>query len=133
MFDVGDRSYELSVELEVAGGAQGGLLLFYDERFFCGLGCDGGHFHPFKMGAEPMFGPASQAPGSRLFLRVVNRENVATFCYSADGADWITHTSFEVAGYNHNVADGFLSLRPALYASKGGSVTFRSLRYRALA
>jgi xylan 1,4-beta-xylosidase len=38
---------------------------------------------------------------------------------------------YEVAGYNHNMADGFLSLRPAIYASGEGSARFRSLSYKA--
>ena len=40
--------------------------------------------------------------------------------------------SYEVAGYNHNMADGFISLRPALFASGEGAVVFRALTYRAL-
>ena len=37
--------------------------------------------------------------------------------------------SYEVYGYNHNMADGFLSLRPAIYAS--GALTFSGAKYRA--
>ena len=129
--NAGDRNYEMAIELELLDGAQGGLLLFYDERFFCGLGSDGRRLRLYKMGAEPMFGASPVPMGGKVFLRLINRENVATFFYSTDGADWETHTSFEVAGYNHNVADGFLSLRPALYATKEGSVIFRSLKYSA--
>jgi xylan 1,4-beta-xylosidase len=40
--------------------------------------------------------------------------------------------SFEVAGYNHNVGDGFLSLRPALFASGPGDVLFKKLQYQVL-
>jgi hypothetical protein len=38
----------------------------------------------------------------------------------------------EVSGYNHNVADGFLSLRPSLLATGTGEVRFRNFKYRAL-
>jgi hypothetical protein len=38
----------------------------------------------------------------------------------------------EFSGHNHNIADGFLSLRPGLFASGSGEVTFPSLRYRAI-
>ena len=38
----------------------------------------------------------------------------------------------EVSGYNHNVAGGFLSLRPALYAAGQGEVRFRNFKYEAL-
>lgn len=38
----------------------------------------------------------------------------------------------EVSGYHHNVAYGFMALRPALYAAGKGAVRFSSLTYRAL-
>ena len=131
VLDVGDRRYEITVELELRGSPQGGLLLFYDEKFFCGLASDPKRFHSYKMGAPPYFSPSTAAPGPHLFLRLVNDENVASFFYSGDGKAWTLHSSFEVAGYNHNVADGFLSLRPAIFASGGGAVAFRSLTYAA--
>jgi xylan 1,4-beta-xylosidase len=60
--NAGDRSYRMAVELELLTGAEGGLLLFYDERFFCGLSSDGRRLRLYKMGAEPTFGvPPLQA------------------------------------------------------------------------
>jgi hypothetical protein len=38
----------------------------------------------------------------------------------------------DVSGYHHNTAGGFMSLRPALYASGQGTARFRALRYQAL-
>ena len=133
VLDAGDRSYQLTVELELSGSAQGGLLLFYDERFFCGVASDLKRLHAYKMGAPPYFEPSVAAIGPRLFLLVKNDKNVASFFYSADGKSWILHKSFEVSGYNHNVADGFQSLRPAIFASGDGSVAFRSFTYAASA
>lgn len=62
---------------------------------------------------------------------MVNQSNVASFLTSRDGKAWTQEVAFEVSGYNHNVADGFISLRPAIYATGQGSVVFRSLTYRA--
>lgn len=48
---------------------------------------------------------------------------------------YATFSSFDyhpAGGYIHNVADGFLSLEPGLYAAGEGSVRFPALRYRAL-
>ena len=129
VINAGDRKYEISVELELTGSVQGGLLLLYDERFFCGLACDSRRFRSYKMGAEPPFNPVVPAIGPKLFLRLVNDKNVASFFYSPDGQAWTLHSSFEVSGYNHNIADGFLSLRPAIFASGDGTVAFRSLTY----
>jgi beta-xylosidase len=129
--NVGDRRYEVTVEMELEGRAQGGLILLYNPRFFCGLGADEKRFTAYKHGAAA-FRSAGASPGRRFFLRVVNDENVASFYSSLDGASWTLVRSFEVAGYNHNVADGFLSLRPALFVAGSGQATFRSLNYRAL-
>jgi len=129
VINAGDRSYELSIELEVRGSAQGGLLLFYDDKFFCGMGSDLKRFHTYKRGAELALASVVPAIGANLFMRLVNNENIVSFFYSRDGKAWTLETSFEVSGYNHNVADGFLSLRPAIFASGEGSVAFRSLTY----
>ncbi len=133
VLDVGDHRYELTVELDLKDGGQAGLLLFYDERFFCGLIATPRRLAGYKMGAQDILGTVVRPPATRMFLRVVNRDNVASFSYSWDGLTWALHSAFEVAGYNHNVADGFLSLRPALFAAGKGSVSFKSLTYRALA
>jgi xylan 1,4-beta-xylosidase len=130
-FVAGDRSYEVSVEVEIEGDAQGGLMLFYNERLFCGLGLSEGRLHAYRLGQEERWPPGGPASERRLHMRVRNRENIATFFHSQDGVRWTKERSFEVAGYNHNMADGFLSLRPAVFAAGSGSVTFRSLLYRA--
>ena len=64
-------------------------------------------------------------------MRVVNDDNVATFYIRSGIKPWRKVVSYEVSGYNHNMADGFISLRPALFASGSGEVTFRRLTYRA--
>ena len=131
LFVAGDRAYEVTVEVEIAGDAQGGLLLFYNEKLFCGLGLGEGRFHAWRIGQEERWPPGGPSKARRVHLRVRNEDNVATFFHSEDGRHWVKERSFEVAGYNHNVADGFLSLRPGLYAAGRGSVTFRALAYRA--
>ena len=131
LFVAGDRSYDVSVEIEIDGAAQGGLLLFYNEKLFCGLGLSEGKLHAYRIGQEERWPPGGPATTRRLHLRAVNDENVVTFFHSLDGKSWTKERSFEVAGYNHNVADGFLSLRPGIYASGKGAATFRNLTYRA--
>ena len=131
LFVAGDRAYSVEVEAEIQGEAAGGLLLYYNARLFCGLGIGAGRLHAYRIGQEERWpGGADYAP-RKVHLRLVNDENVVTFYYSEDGTRWTKERSFEVAGYNHNVADGFLSLRPGLYASGEGRVTFRQLRYQA--
>ena len=131
-FIAGDRAYEVTVDLEIVGAAMGGLLLFYSDKLFCGLGAEADTLRAYKTGAAQSYPSPGPAAGRRLSLRVVNDENVATFFVRADGGPWRKAVSYEVAGYNHNIADGFVSLRPALFAAGSGEIVFRKLTYRAL-
>ncbi len=131
-FIAGDRAYEVTVDVEIQGAGQGGLLLFYNDKLFCGLGTHADTLHTYKSGTEQTYPPPGPGEGRRVSLRVVNDENVASFFIRAEGGAWRKVVSYEVAGYNHNMADGFMSLRPAIFASGDGAVVFRSLSYRAL-
>jgi beta-xylosidase len=69
----------------------------------------------------------------RIFIRLTNNRHIVTLATSPDGRTWTRYpNSMEVSGYHHNVAYGFLSLRPALYAAGPGEVKFRNFTYRAL-
>lgn len=133
LFVAGDRSYEMTVEVEVGSDGAAGLVLFYNDKMFCGLGLGQGRFHAYRIGNEERWPPGGKTEARRLHLRLVNDENVVSFYHSGDGRTWSKERSYEVAGYNHNVMDGFLSLRPGLYASGGGTARFSNLRYRAIA
>lgn len=130
---VGDRAYDVSVELELVGAATGGLLLFFNDRLFLGMGIDGQKMVTYR-GGKPSYW-AEPAPSlRRLFLRIVNDHQIVTFYYSTDGKAWARHgVRNEVSGYNANTMDDLLSLRPALFATGGGSVGFRRFTYKALA
>ncbi|MBS1803491.1 MAG: family 43 glycosylhydrolase [Acidobacteria bacterium] len=127
-FIAGDHSYEIRVEVEVEGDAQAGLLEFYSPRAFCGLGFDGKRGYSY--GGMTAFGVGSEAGiGQTFHLKLENNNNVVSFYHSTDGESWNLASSAEMSGYNHNVAGGFLSLRPALYVSGKGKATFRKLKY----
>jgi xylan 1,4-beta-xylosidase len=130
-FIAGDTAYEVTVDIELQGASQSGLLLFYDQTLFCGLGAEAGRLRTYKHGLEQDYPPPGPAGGRRMKMRVVNDEDVASFFVNY-GQGWRRVVSYEVSGYNHNMADGFMSLRPALFAAGSGSGLFRSLEYRAL-
>jgi xylan 1,4-beta-xylosidase len=130
--NVGDRSYEFSVELELEGDVTGGLLLFFDDRLFLGMGIDGTRMTSYR-GGKASYWPEPAPPTRHMHMRVVNKAQIVTFYYSLDGKDWTRHgVRSEVSGYNANTIDDLLSLRPALFAAGGGSARFRNFRYRAL-
>ena len=130
-FIVGDRSYAFGVDIVIEEGAQAGLLLFYDSNLFCGIGAERDVLHAYKTGREQHYPAPGPAVGARLSLRVVNDENVASFFIRSGAQPWRRVVSYEVSGYNHNMADGFMSLRPAIYVSGKGSAEFRSVQFRA--
>lgn len=130
---VGDRRYEITVQMELRDGAQGGLLLYYSDRLFCGMGHDGGRMTSYRAGrAIPYW--REPAPAARtMHLRIVNDHHIVTQYYSLNGMDWTRHgLRFNVEGYNTNTADELLSLRPALFAAGTGEVRFTNFTYRAL-
>ncbi len=129
---VGDRSYEASVSLEIAGDAQGGLALFYDDRGFVGIGFSANQMFTYNNGQEHswMRQPMSTTV---VHVKVTNKSNVVTFHYSHDGQNWIQHPwQMEVSGYHHNVFGGFLSLRIAIFGTGNGEIRARNFVYRSL-
>jgi xylan 1,4-beta-xylosidase len=130
---VGDRAYEIGVSMELIGGATGGLLLFFNDRLFLGMGHDGAKMTSYR-GGKASYWP-EPAPATRLLhMRIVNDRHIVTFSYSVDGVAWTRHgVRSEVSGYHANTVDDLLSLRPALFAAGKGAVRFRDFRYRALA
>ena len=129
---VGDRAYEISVVAELLGEAQGGLLLFYSERLYLGMGHDGARMTTYRGGKSSYW--QEPAPAVRtIHLKIVNDRNIVTFYYSSDGREWTRHgVRSETSGYNANTLDDLASLRPALFAAGKGWVRFRDFRYRAL-
>jgi xylan 1,4-beta-xylosidase len=131
---VGDRAYEVEVTMTLAGKGEGGLLLFYRQKAFVGIGFSPDDVKTFQYAEEQPWARARR-PTSRVRIRMTNDEHVVTFRYSHDdGNTWTLHgTRMEVSGIHHNVFGGFLSLKVALYSAGEGSATFSDFRYRALA
>ncbi len=132
MFICGDQAYEIEVEIERDDTATGGLMLFYSERLFAGLGFSATNMLEYIKGDISTFDKPARM-GRRSFVRLRNNHHVVTVWHSPDGEHWTKHwMQFEVSGYHHNVAGGFLSLRPALLAAGSGEVRFKNFKYRAL-
>ncbi len=132
--NVGDRAYEVTVELELEGAASGGLLLFLSNRLFVGMAIDGGKMVTYGAGRPHHW--REPAPAARhMWLRIENRDHIVTMYYSVDGQRWTRHgLRLETSGYNINTAlpgEGE-NLRPALFAAGDDAVRYRDFRYRAL-
>jgi xylan 1,4-beta-xylosidase len=129
---VGDRAFQISVEVELRGECEGGLLLFFNSRLFLGMGINGSRMITYR-GGKAAYWPEPAPPARTMHLRIVNDHQTVTFYYSLDGRNWTRHAVRSyVTGYNANTIDELLSLRPALFAAGMGEVAFRNFQYRAL-
>jgi beta-xylosidase len=128
-FVTGDRSYAVETVVEREEGNRAGLLLFYNDTLYCGLGFDDEGLIMHRYGMERRRGDIP-AGTRRLGLRAENDEHIVTFFYQLDGADWQKFdVQMEVSGYHHNVGYDFLSLRPGLYSAGRGTARFSPVRY----
>lgn len=124
-----DQAYEVSCTVTLQGNAEGGLLLFYNESFFCGMGLCSGKIHFYRSGK---FCGSEKVSCTKMRLKLVNDHNDLLFFYSKDGSSWErSELSMDVSGYHHNTLGGYLSLRPALYSVGTGNVLFQSFLYQA--
>jgi len=126
----GDHAYEISVQITVPDGAEGGLLLFYNPVCYCGIGTTENVIFPMrrkkKMGSIPY-------NGNSIHLRIINDHHDIVFFHSTDGRKWSKFGKvIETSAYQHNAFGSFISLRIGLYAAGAGEVTFRNFMYRAL-
>ncbi len=128
----GDQAYSFECDIEIAPGGTAGLLLFYDDRLYCGLGFDQERFVTHQYGIER--GRPKNPYGRRLRMRITNRRHIVAIHLSGDGGrTWQRFDrGMEVSGYHHNVRGGFLMLRPGLYSAGAGEARFSDFRFTAL-
>ena len=132
LLTAGDQAYAFECDVEIAPGATAGLVLFYDDRLYAGLGFDERRFVTHQYGMER--GRPSNPHGRRMRIRITNTRHIVAIHTSHDaGRSWQRFDrGMEVSGYHHNVRGGFLMLRPGLYAAGQGEARFRDFRFRAL-
>lgn len=132
LITAGDLAYQFECDVEIAPGGTAGLVLFYDEKLYCGLGFDERHFVTHQYGMER--GRPVNPHGRRMRIRIANKRHIVAIHTSGDGGrSWQRFDrGMEVSGYHHNVRNGFLMLRPGLYAAGAGETRFSDFVYTAL-
>jgi beta-xylosidase len=128
----GDPAYRFECDVEIEPGGVAGLILFYDERLYAGLGFDEQRFVTHQYGIER--GRPANPHGRRMRIRVTNDRHIVTYDTSGDGGrTWHRFDrGMEVSGYHHNVRGGFLMLRPGLYSAGAGTARFRNFVFKGL-
>jgi len=132
LITVGDTSYQFECDIEIDKGVTAGLILFYDDKLYAGLGFDAERFVTHQYGIERA--RPRNPYGQRMRMRITNQRHIVSIHTSGDsGVTWQRFDrGMEVSGYHHNVRGGFLALRPGLYSAGSGTARFREFAYRAL-
>lgn len=127
-----DSAYEVEVELHVIRDAIGGLLLYFDDRLFFGLGWDGKEMQSYAGGILTHWREPAE-PGTSIQLRLRNDRHIVTGWHRAPGGQWQRHgVRYDTSGAHSATMNDLKSLRPALFAAGEGEVVFRRFRYRPL-
>lgn len=125
---VGGHSYTVEIDMELETGCEGGLLLYYNPEHSTGIVFDGESLAVKRANQSVVSKPAKG--GIRATLRIVNDRQEVDFYFRLPGQPWQrTRGSAEISGMHHDVLDGFLDVRPAVYACGSGNAHFRNFRY----
>ena len=131
MFVTGAHKYEISARIECDSAAVAGLILYYNDRFYVGTGCDRHNRHKWRRGKYR--GRSGQGDYTALWLKLRNEDHVVTGYYSYDGKKWMKETfGMEISGYNHNTLDDFQSVLPGLFVYGKGKAQFTDFQYKEL-
>lgn len=129
LFVAGAHDYEFSVRIDKDSNAVAGLVLFYNADFYVGTGFDSKQILSWRKGA--IKGRHEQKGKDHLWLKIRNRNQIATGFYSYDGINWKQEPwSRDISGYHHNVLYDFISILPGLFAYGEGSVQFSEFQFK---
>lgn len=131
MFVTGAHGYEMSVKIECDSSAVAGLILYYNDNFYVGTGCDTQYRYRWRRGE--LKGKNKYREFGAIWLRLRNENNIVTGYYSYDGKEWIKEAwGMEISGYNHNTLSDFQSILPGLFVYGKGKACFKEFQYRCL-
>ncbi len=131
MFVAGAHSYEISAEIACDSSAVAGFVLYYNERFYVGIGCNTHYRYKWRRGKAK--GKSPHRGGDTLWLKLRNENHVVTGYYSYNGRDWHKEQwGMEISGYHHNTLDDFQSVLPGLFVYGKGKACFKNFRYTIL-
>ena len=129
LFTTGSHKYEMTVKVVLDDKTTAGLVLYYNENLFVGLGCDLDMVYRWRRGIKRKM---HRHQGKQtLWLKLCMDHNIVSGSYSLDGKHWIKEKlGMEVGGYNHNTLDGFQSLMPGVFVYGDGKAIFSEFNYK---
>lgn len=131
MFATGAHDYEMSARIVCDSGAVAGLILYYNDLFYVGTGCDVRGRYRWRRGR--FRGRTGPVKPDGIWLKIRNEGHVVTGYYSYDGRQWTKEQwGMEISGYHHNTLDDFQSVLPGLFVYGKGKAVFTDFQYKEL-
>lgn len=126
----GDHSYEITVYVETSEGCEAGIVLQYDENIYNAAGLKDGVLTVYRLGQRLA---ALQIKAQTCWLKMRNDEQYVSFYYSLDGKEYKKmNYVIQASSQNTHAYNGFLSLRPGIFARGNGAALFRNFKYTGL-
>ena len=128
--NTGDHSYEALVYVSTEANCEAGLILQYNNRIYNGVGLKNGVLTVYRLGCVLA---VKDIDAKECWLKMRNDEQYLCFFYSLDGEhyqklNYVINTESQ----NTHAYNGFLSLRPGLFAAGENFALFKTFEYRGL-
>ncbi len=117
----GTPNYEASVKLSTTGNAEAGLVVYFTDAYFAGLGIKNGVLFDLFNGRKH-WGPEIKNPDIK-YLKLRLDHYTLFLSYSTDGKIWQPYDiALDVTGYQRNIL-GVYSLKLGVYGKGDGTVS----------
>ncbi len=133
LFNAAEHAYSVAVEIEKSPEAQAGLVVYYNQKAFAGIGINGKEIIRYRRGeGNPQDGYVLK-DYNHFHLKIVNRHNVVTLYYSDDGTVWTKlQTGIDISPYQHNMLYGSKACLPGFFVSGSGEARFKNVKFEIL-
>lgn len=127
LLQTGDHSYELSVNVEMEGEMEAGVAAVYDERIYNAVSVDGQALRVYRLGRLLY---QREFPAKTCWLKMRVQRHYLDFSVSLDGVSYEKiKVTIDLEPQNTNAYDGFLSVRPGVFARGNGRAVMSDLQY----
>ena len=126
----GDHSYEITIHVSPEKNCEAGIILQYDDKIYNAVSLRNGCLKIYRLGQCL----AAKETGKKAYwLKMRNEEQYVSFYYSEDGVSYHKmNYVINTASQNTHAYNGFLSLRPGIFAVGENAVLFQDFQYTGL-
>ena len=129
LFTPYNKSYEATIEVEVSGNAEAGIMLFYNHNFYRGVGVSRNNINLYTTGKKNTFETSEEL--TTLKFKLINDHNTMGLFYSYNGENWIkVGGGTDVSARTTNLYGAFRSLKIGLFAFGNDTVVFKGFKYK---